>query len=118
MLLQLPQPGRIAQQISRGAGHRVIAVHQESLDAMADELPYSAGRHRDHCQPRAQRLQRCDPERLELGRRQIDIRSRVELLDLCPGQAPRQLNPARHTAVSNRPGQTRRPRTGTDDHRP
>lgn len=118
VLLQLPQTGRIGQQVSRHAGHRVITVHQESLDAMADELPYPTGRHCHHGQPCAQSLQRCDPERLELGRREIDIRGRVELLDLSPGQATWQLHPARHTAVSNRPGKTRRPRTGANDHRP
>jgi hypothetical protein len=118
VLLHLPQTSRIGQQISRDASHRVIAVHQESLDAMADELPHSTGCHRHHGQPRAQSLQRRDPERFEHGRSEIDIRSRIELLDLSPGQATRKLHPARHTAVSNRPGQTRRPRTGTDDDRP
>ena len=93
-------------------GHRVVVGHEEPVDAVLDELRDPGPAPRDDHQAGGPRLERGDPERLELGRREEDVGVGVGGANLRTGQATararrRRRRPCASTAAAPVPARGR-----------
>ena len=98
-----PTAGTVRREAHDRVGHRVVVGHEEPVDAVLDELRHPRPASRDDQQAGGPGLERGDPERLELGRREEHVR--VAYAARTCGRVRRP----RRSTTSSSPGDARPP---------
>ncbi len=96
-------------------GQGGVRVAEQPLTQVRDELRDPAVRAGDHRQARRSRLQRGDPERLQLGGREVDRAPGQLAPDLRPVEATGQLDPVLHPVPAYEPLERGSLRSVADD---